>query len=107
MTRATAKPATRPVDVRPRSGRAKLSTTVSADTFAYLEGKVAAGHAASIAEAVDASIRLARRIENRERLSRATAEYFQTPDSRAAREEDVLTEHLASALEGVDFDEEF
>jgi hypothetical protein len=104
MARSRALSATRPAPSR--TGRAKLSTTVAADTFAYLEHKVAAGQASSIAEAVDASVRLARQMENRERLSRATARYFEQLEPHAAREEDELTLHLGSVIDRVDFDEE-
>ena len=89
-----------------RLGRAKLSTTVSRDTYQYLEQKVASGQAATIAEAVDRSILTVRQLENRERLALATASYFDHLEPRAAAEENSLARDLASAGAEIDFDQE-
>lgn len=89
-----------------RLARAKLSTTVSRETYQFLEHKVASGEAATIAEAVDHSISLVRQFENRERLALATASYFDQLEPRAAVEESSLTQDLASAGTGIDFDQD-
>ena len=86
--------------------RAKLSTTVSAQTYRYLEYKVQTGEATTIAEAVDLLIAKARKIENRERLARATAQYFDELEPRAAAEENALARDMTSAAAGIDFDNE-
>ena len=86
--------------------RAKLSTTVSRETYKFLEHKVASGQAATIAEAVDRSILLLRQLENRERLALATASYFDCLEPHAAAEESSLAQDLASAGTGIDFDQE-
>lgn len=86
--------------------RAKLSTTVSAQTYRYLEQKVKIGEAATIAEAVDLLIAKARRIEQRERLAKATARYFDELEPRAAAEEAQIARDMASASGGIDFDNE-
>ncbi len=91
---------------RMRLARAKLSTTVSRETYQFLENKVASGEAANIAEAVDRSISLVREVENRERLALATASYFDRLEPRAAAEERSLARDLTSAGAGVDFDQE-
>jgi Arc/MetJ-type ribon-helix-helix transcriptional regulator len=89
-----------------KMGRAKLSTTVSPKTLQFLEEKVASGHAASLAEAVDTAIRKVRQMENRQRLAAATARYFDQLEAHAASEENALAHDLASAVSGINFDEE-
>jgi len=61
-----------------KSARAKLSTTVAPETYRYLASLVKSGRAGSLAEAVDEAVEYFRRNENRRRLARATAEYFDT-----------------------------
>lgn len=89
-----------------RVAREKLSTTVSAETYRYLEQKVQSGEVSTIAEAVDRSIWKVRQIENRERLAKATAHYFDELAPRAAAEEGSLAHDLVSAATGIDFDKE-
>jgi len=89
-----------------KAARAKLSTTVSAQTLEFLEKKVASGQAASLAEAVDAAIRKIRQLENRQRLAAATARYFDQLERPAAEEENALAHDLASAAGMINFDEE-
>ena len=87
-------------------GRAKISTTIAAETYRYLTQKVSSGEAASLAEAIDRSVHRARQMESRARLARATARYFDELEPQAAAEENALARDLASAAEGVDFDKE-
>lgn len=89
-----------------QANRAKLSTTVALETYEYLEGKVASGEAASLAEAVDNSIRKIRRLENRERLAKATAQYFDQMESQVAAEESSLAKDIAAGGAKIDFDHE-
>ena len=89
-----------------KTGRTKLSTTVSPATMEFLEKKVALGHATSVAEAVDAAIEKVRLLENRERLAAATTRYFAQLGGRATSEETALGHGLASAACKVNFDEE-
>jgi hypothetical protein len=91
---------------RAKTVRAKLSTTVAPETFEFLARKVESGEAASLAEAIDATVARIRRLENRRRLAVATAAYFDELDPQAAAEENTLAESLASALSGIDFDQE-
>lgn len=86
--------------------RAKLSTTVSANTYRYLRQKVDSGEATTIAEAIDILIAKARRLENRQRLAKATARYFDELEPRAAAEENSIARDMASSAEGIDFDNE-
>ena len=92
--------------LRSKPHRAKLSTTVSAETLRFLEQKVASGEAATLAEAVDTVIRKVRQIENRQRLAAATARYFEELEPRAAAEETAMARDFASAAGGIDFDGE-
>lgn len=87
-------------------GRAKISTTISAETYRYLSQKVSSGEVSNLAEALDRCIHRVRQLENRERLARATANYFDHLDPKAATEESEIARHLASSTNGIDFDKE-
>ncbi len=84
--------------------RRKLSTTVSTETLAYLEGMVRARKAISMAEAVDLAVGRARQAENRARLERDTAAYFEGRSARVAREEAHLEEALGQMVDEINFD---
>jgi len=86
--------------------RVKLSTTVAAENLAYLGALVNAGRAGSIAEAVDLAIARLRREENRARLDRATAAYFEGLSAEAHAEERELARRLHAATASLDFDRE-
>jgi hypothetical protein len=90
----------------PKMARAKLSTTVSQETYEFLEQMVDSGEAATIAEAVDQSIARVRQLENRKRLAQATARYFEQMSSQTMAEENALGEDLAAAVREIDFDKE-
>lgn len=89
-----------------KATRAKLSTTVAQETLEFLESKVASGQAATLAEAVDTSIRRVRQLENRHRLAVATARYFDELEPQAASEESSIAHDLASGASVIDFDHE-
>jgi hypothetical protein len=82
----------------------KLSTTVAAENFTFLESMVSSGGVCSIAEAVDLAIERLRRAENRARLEAATAAYFAGLRSEAEAEETALAGRLHASAESVDFD---
>jgi hypothetical protein len=84
--------------------RAKLSTTVAAENFTFLETLVNSGRTDSIAEAVDLAVGRLRREENRKRLERATAEYFASLTPEAQTEEDALAHQLHTSAGGVNVD---
>jgi hypothetical protein len=84
--------------------RMKLSTTVAAENFSFLESMVSTGRTDSIAEAVDLAIARFRRVENRARLEAATAAYFDGLSSEAQAEEQLLAEHLHLSTASLDFD---
>jgi hypothetical protein len=86
--------------------RAKLSTTVDRENFQYLEEMVRAGRAENLAQALDRILHRSRRAENRQRLDRATAAYFDGLGADAREEEDALTVALAHGTAGIDFDRE-
>jgi glutamate-1-semialdehyde aminotransferase len=85
--------------------RQKLSTTIGPDNYAYLRRLVKTGKAASIGEAVDKAVELARQAENRTKLAQATAAYFSGLSSKAAKAEAALETALSDASVGVDFDQ--
>ncbi len=84
--------------------RAKLSTTVAPETYRYLASLVESGRAGSLAEAVDEAVEFFRRNDNRRRLARATAEYFDGLSPEAMAEENTLGKSLGEAAKGIDFD---
>ena len=87
---------------RPRN-RMKLSTTVAAEYFAFLETMVSLGRTDSIAEAVDLAIARLRRVENRAQLEAATVAYFDGLSPEAQQEEQDLARQLHLSAESVDF----
>jgi hypothetical protein len=82
----------------------KLSTTVAAENFAFLETMVSTGRTDSIADAVDLAVARLRRAENRARLEAATADYFAGLTPQAEAEERKLAGLLHSTVADVDFD---
>ena len=88
----------------PKMAREKVSTTVSAETYEFLQEMVERGEAASLAQALDAVVDRVRRLENRRRLAEATARYFEQLDPLAAKEEQGLSEELSTAAGAIDFD---
>ena len=86
--------------------RTKLSTTVSPETYQFLEQMISKGQATTMAEALDAVIVKVKRLENRKRLASATARYFEQLDSHTVDEERQLVTGLASAAGKVEVDKE-
>jgi len=84
--------------------RTKLSTTVAAENFTFLEMLVSSGRTDSIAEAVDLAVTRLRRAENRTQLERATAAYFDGLSQEARAEEESLARQLHMSVGGIDFD---
>lgn len=89
-----------------KMARAKLSTTVSQETYEFLEHMVDSGEVSSMAEAVDRSIAKVRQLENRKRLAAATARYFEQLSPEAMAEENALAQDMAAAGSEIDFDKE-
>jgi hypothetical protein len=92
--------------MRSKLGRAKLSTTVAAETYEFLKAMVHEGQAGSLAEALDAAIEKVRQLENRKRLADATARYFDHLEPRAVAEENALAKDMMSGGSTIDFDQE-
>jgi hypothetical protein len=61
---------------RRRATRAKLSTTVAAETFSYLTELIRQGEADNLAEALDLTVKRLREQEARARLEADTAAYY-------------------------------
>jgi Arc/MetJ-type ribon-helix-helix transcriptional regulator len=93
-------------DMPARSARTKLSTTVSPETYRYLTALVERGEVRSLAEAVDEAVEHLRRSENRRRLARATAEYFDSLSPEEMEEERSIAESMSQAASRIDFDRE-
>jgi PHD/YefM family antitoxin component YafN of YafNO toxin-antitoxin module len=89
----------------PRLTRQKISTTISPETLAYLDGLIRNGEARSLAEALDLSVERLLVFENRERLACDTAAYFSGMTDEEATEEQRLEAALAQSSAGIDFDQ--
>jgi hypothetical protein len=88
-----------------RSNRKKISTTIAPENEAFLRSLIRRGKAASLAEAADRAIAVARRAESRERLEAATEAYFASLSPEALEEENRLGEALSDAAGQVNFNE--
>jgi hypothetical protein len=88
-----------------RSYRQKISTTVSPQTFEYLNELIAKGAAGTLAEAFDLAIERLLVHENRERLANDTAAYFANMTDEQAAEENRLESALSQSTAGVNFDQ--
>jgi Arc/MetJ-type ribon-helix-helix transcriptional regulator len=89
-----------------RLNRQKISTTIAPETLAYLERLINAGRAATLAEAIDVAVQRLRAAENRQRLERDTATYFDQMSEEELAEEQRLGSALATSSRGLDFDRE-
>jgi len=87
---------------RPRRGpdarRKKISTTVAAESYGFLQRLIEDGKANTLAEAVDLVLDEARRIDNRERLDRMTAEGYENMSSEAMAENKELEQALTQSV---------
>jgi len=84
--------------------RQKISTTVAPETLGYLQKTIASGEAVTLAEAIDAAVHRLLVIENRERLERDTAAYFENLTEEEDAEERALENALAQSAKGIDVD---
>jgi hypothetical protein len=89
-----------------RSHRQKISTTIAPETLAYLERLLDSGEAATLAEAIDNAVERLRAIENRERLERDTAAYFDGMTEEEEAEENRLASALMASARNFDVDRE-
>jgi hypothetical protein len=92
--------------ISPRITRQKISTTVSPETLSHLEKLINNGEARNLAAAIDLSIQKLLVYENRERLARDTAAYFDNMTPEELEEENRLAAALAGSVKGIDFDRE-
>ena len=84
--------------------RQKISTTISAESYAYLRKLIQSRRAKSLAEAVDMVVLRHRRADNRRRLERDTAAYFERLSSKDAAEEFRLEKTLVQMTDEIDLD---
>ena len=84
--------------------RRKISTTIAPEGYAFLERLVESGKAANLAEAVDLVLREARKIDNRERLERMTAEAYESMSPEALAETKDLEQALTRSAGEMNID---
>jgi len=89
-----------------RLTRQKISTTISPTALSYLERLIERGEVQNLAEAIDLAINRLLVFENRERLERDTAAYFDNMSPEESAEEQRLASALSQAARGIDFDRE-
>ncbi len=83
--------------------RQKISTTVSPESYSYLQHLLRAGRARSLAQALDLALARVRRAENRFRLERDTAAYFEALTAKETAEESSLEAVLGDSVDELDF----
>jgi hypothetical protein len=88
----------------PKLNRQKISTTIAPETLGYLQEIIESGEAATLAEAIDTAVQRLLVIENRERLERDTAAYFENLTEEEDAEERALENALAQTAKGIDVD---
>ncbi len=89
-----------------RLTRQKISTTISPATLTYLQQLIDQGEVLNLAEAIDLAIERLLVFENRERLERDTAAYFDNMSPEQSAEEERLATALSQSARGVNFDRE-
>ena len=89
----------------PAQARHKLSTTIAPESYQYLQQQIESGKANTLADAIDNLVGSVRRLENRFRLERETAAYFQGLSSDALAEERKLESALFDSAAAVNFEE--
>jgi phosphoglycerate-specific signal transduction histidine kinase len=89
-----------------KPARAKISTTIAHDNYAYLDSLVDSGKASNLAEALDKIVATYRRFARRIELEKETAGYFNRLPEKAAREESELAEASHKLTHTLDFDRE-
>ena len=72
----------------------------------YLQQLIERGGVENLAEAIDSAIERLSQLENRERLERDTAAYFDNMAPEESTEEERLAAALSHAARGIDFDRE-
>jgi len=87
-----------------RSRRRKISTTIASENQSFLKSLIRRGIAATLAEAVDHAVSVARRAEEREKLEAATEAYYASLSDEDMRAENELGMAISAASSLVDYD---
>lgn len=90
----------------PRFHRQKISTTIAPETLAYLQQLLDSGEAATLAQAIDLAVNRLRILDNRHRLERDTAAYFDEMPEQELTEENRLASALSISARSLDIDRE-
>lgn len=89
----------------PAQARQKLSTTIAPESYEYLQQQIESGRANTLADAIDNLVVTVRRWENRIRLERETAAYFQGLSGDALTSERELESALFESAATVNFED--
>jgi hypothetical protein len=79
--------------------RKKVSTTISPESYAFLRGLIRSGKAENLAQALDLVLDEIRRADNRARLERATAAYYDNLTAEEIQEENELGRIISASNE--------
>jgi hypothetical protein len=85
--------------------RKKLSTTISAEGYAFLRTIIRSGRAVSLAQALDVVLEEMRRVDNRARLERMMEAYYENASPEAIAEENEIAEAFSRGAQEIDIDE--
>lgn len=85
--------------------RVKISTTVAPETYASLERLIASGRAHSLADAIDFAFEAIRREENRARLEKMMAAYYENGSPAATDEENEIARASSRSAHEINLDE--
>lgn len=77
-----------------------------AETYNYLSQLIASGRVQNLAQEADEAVEQMRKAENRRRLARATAGYYESLSAEEAAEESALADSMHSAASRINFDRE-
>ncbi len=80
---------------RPDTRRKKISTTVAAEGYAFLQRLIDEGKSDNLAGALDLVLQEARHQDNRERLERMTAEAYESMSPEAVAESKKIEKALS------------
>jgi hypothetical protein len=85
--------------------RRKLSTTISPEGYTVLRSLIRAGKAENLAQAIDLVLAEFRRLDNRQRLEQATADYYDKASQDAIDEENELAAAFESTASEINAEE--
>jgi hypothetical protein len=88
-----------------RKNRRKISTTIAAESYAYLQHLIGSGKAQNMAEAIDSVLEESLRANNRARNEKAARDYYENATIGEITDENEIAATLVASLPDPLFDE--